>query len=1088
MGIKLVTFIWLFSIVAIIGSIAPAMIPEPALADPMVLKWHCANTPGSVPNKNDIISPSEVNRIAIGSDGKTFYAVDIPNASNADGSKGLYQSTDNGTSWNDSLSKCLYQAMSITEQSNFHVWNIAVAPDDVNFIAVVTNDNTSDLPRNVWISIDGGITWQNTRCPTNSNISTIDISMHHDSRYIAIGTRTGHGNGAIWILKYPDNYAWSPQGFNGDIMALKFSPNYITDGTIVLIYSDAVGTYLNAGIHDSVSNTTNWSAIYAESPPEVTTGAIGTSPKADQIIAANLELPADFAGQSPSLRRYYVSIDDSGATGKGGIYRIDDTVVYQLMSATTTKRISSIAYHGTCTSGKLLAGELLGNPCSATVMTWFTDSPTTCPIPCWYPAMKPPTGAAGTDNCTGSGYGNTQVAWSPDGSVTYAATASSAVLIPGANWPIPYLTGQALDESAFSLSLNNGETWNQLSLIDTKISWFADIAPAPDCSTAYLTSVNDNSGCSGFDSVWRSQSSPIGTYWERVLCTPTTDQRCAAGQTDLAILRLAGDKADGQVVFWAAAGTQKIMWSQDFGDYWTNIISPRLPVQDMTAEDSNTLYTLSADGWVQKFTFSGTGWVSHAAVPTKLDTGYSIATAYTGLTPDNDKGHIVVGGKGIGIYDVAYSVDGGTTFSSITTQLPTRGNTLVVLDSDYKENGEIFAINTGGMYEWSTYYGGGTWSYPLPEENNWATLWGGPSWPTLTTGLTISRNDSFYFSDTGGSYVRWALASAGLDPLVSFGTEPTTRLRICGGLASGEPTTIWLIDQRPYNPPQGGVWRYVDDLAWNGPTPTSPITNATVKYDPVSGRASGINITWQPSSLSKGYRIQIATDEYFTSQVADIGGASGGPFYTPPDLDAPALFIPPGGGTVHDGYGNTWTVPGLEAGHSYYWRVMVQNVATGDAIQSTWSWRESFTVKAGIPVHAPYQGPKLVAPDNGCLGYPVKQMSFSWSPYNETTEYRFILAKNANMTDIVVDTQVPTSAYQYPGILEYGTDYFWRVVAVEPYPSDWSATFCFCTAATAIPPLHQTPQATPLWVWIIITIGVILVIGLLNLILRRQSL
>lgn len=1072
----------LLAATAIIASMMPVISPEPVRADPGTLKWTRINTPGATLDKNDIVSPSEVNCIAIGSDGKTFYAVDIVNSDNTTGGKALYKSTDSGISWSDKISKHLYQAMTPAEQGNFRVWNVAIAPDNINFVAVVTNNSISNLPRNVWVSTNGGIKWEDTNCPAASNISTIDISTNYGNHDIAIGTRTGAGDGTIWMLKAPDYSTWTAQDFTGDIMALKFSPSYNSDATIATVYSDAAGTYLNAGLHDLDANTTDWTTVYGGSPPEITTGAAGTSPKANQIITADLELPSDFSGQAMSLRRCYISIDDAGATGTAGIYRFDDTAGYWLMPATTTKRISSIAYYGTYTSGKLLAGEVLGNPCSATVMTWFTDSPTTCPIPCWYPTIKPPTGAAGTDNCTGSGYGNAQIAWSPDGSIAYVGTASSTALVAGADWPNPYLSGEDLDESAFSLSHNNGETWNQLALIDTRISQLVDIAPAPDCSTVYLASVSDNLCCSGFDSIWRSQSSPIGLVWERVLCQPTTERACATGQTDTAILRLAGDKADGQIVFWAATGTQKIMWSPDFGDYWLNI-SPRFNVQDMAAEDSKTLYILNATGQVQKFTYSGTGWVSHATMPTGLDTGYSIATAYTGMTPDNDKGHIIVGGTGTGIYDVAYSTDGGATFTPITRFLPTRGNTLVAASSGYKHDGNILAINSGGMYCWGIYSG----------EDEWQAWWGGPSWPSPVTSLAISRNYGFYFSTPASAwasatpYIRWSAATAGLDTTVSLGTgtQPTRRLRICGGLVSGEPITAWIIDQRPYTPPQGGVWCYLDTLSWLGPTPTAPISQAVVNYDPVSGRASEINLRWQPRSLSKGYQIQIARDEDFALQVADIGGVWGGPFYTPPDLDAPALVIPPGGGTVTDSNGNTWTVPALEAGHTYYWKAKVQDVATGDAIKSPWSWRESFTVKAGLPVTTPYYGPHLLSPDNGYIGCPVKPASFSWSPFPETEKYRFILAKDAALTCIIVETEVPTSAYEYSGILDYNANYFWRVMALEPFPSDWSATFCFQTEAAPALPSPQAPQAATLWVWLIIAIGVILNIGLFILILRR---
>ena len=1078
---------WLLVILLIPGNILLAASQKPVLADSESLKWTRVNTPRAFPDRNDIVSPCEVNRIAIGSDGSTFYAVDIADADNTDGSRALYKSTDSGISWSDTPSQHLYQAMTPAEQANFRIWNIAVAPDNVDFIAAVTSDSISNLPHNVWFSRDGGAEWHNTNFPAADNISAVDISVNYGSRDIAIGTRTGIGSGTIWVLKSPEYNDWVNQGSNGDVLALKFSPNYDSDATIAIVYADTTGTYLNLGIHDLHANTTDWAIVYGGSPPEVAITP-GASPKSNQIISADLQLPLDFSGQALSLRRCYISTDDGGVTGNGGIYRIDDTVAYQLMSATTTRRISSIACFGNYASDKLLAGEILGDPCSASVPTWFTDSPTTCPIPCWYPAMKPLTGAAGTDDCTGSGYGygNTKVAWSPDGSTAYAGTASSDVLMPGAGWPLPYLTGQDLDESAFSITRNNGETWNQLALIDTKISRLVDIAPSPDCSNVYLASVSENIGCSGFDSVWRSQSSSAGGYWERVLCIPTTDHGCAVSQTDSAILRLAGDKADGQLVFWAAVGTRRIMWSLDYGDYWTNTINPTLPIQDLAAEDNSTLYILSGDGLVQKFTYSGTGWIPHAPVLTRLDTGYSITTAFTGLTPDNDEGQVIVGGSGTGSYDVAYSTDSGTTFIPITAQLPTRGNTMVVASSGYKSSGDIFAINTGGMYQWSVYYGGGTWSWPLPEKDRWSVLWGGPDWPTAITGLTIARNGSFYFADAWGAYIRWCFAAARLDPMVSFGTDPTTRLRICGGLIYGDPIVVWLIDQRPYSPPQGGVWEYMDDLFWNGPTPTSPVSNTAIKCDPVSGRAGHLDLMWKAESLSKGYRIQIAKDEDFKLQIADIGADFGGPFYVPPDLNAPALFVPPGGGTITDSDGNTWTVPALEAGHTYYWRVMVQDVATGDDIQSPWSWREIFTVRTCLPATHPYYGLQLLSPGNGRMGCPTKPASFSWSPFQSTQKYRFVLAKDAAMTNIVVDTELPTTSYSYEGTLDYGTDYFWRVMAVEPVPGEWSATFCFQTEGTPVshPELHPA-SPVPFWVWVITVCGALLDISLLILVLRR---
>ena len=1078
----------LLTIALVIILMLPVANLERVLAEPEVLRWTRIDTPGSVLSKNDVVSSSEISRIALGSDGRTLYVVDTANSDNTTGGKALYKSLDQGISWSDKLGKSLYESMTTAEQDKFRIWDVAVAPDDADFVAVVTNNGTSYWPRNVWLSTNGGVKWENIRCPATENISAIDISMDYGSRDIAVGIRSGFGDGNIWIIKTPKFGSWEAQDFIGDILALEFSSSYASDATVVVVYSDVAGTYLTSGIHDPEANFTNWETIYGISPQEITTGGAGTSPKADEIITADLELPSDFSGQSLGLCRCYVSIDDANATGNAGIYSFDRNTSYLLMPATESRRISTIAYYGTCSSGKLLAGEVLGDPCSAAVMTWLTESPVTCPVPCWYPSQKPPTGAAGIDNCTGFGYGNAQVAWSPDGSIAYAGTASSQTKATGANWTVPYLEGEDLDESAFSLSHNNGKTWNQLSLIDTRISHLIDIAPAPDCSTVYLASISDNVDCSGFDSVWRSLSSPIGIAWERVLCRPTTGQDCAAGQTDNAILRLGGDSPDGQVVFWAAVGTDSIWWSSDFGELWAEI-NPRFAVQDMAAEDSGTFYVLSADGWVQKFTYTGMGWRSTTTTPTGLDTGYSITTAYTGLRPDNDKGHVVVGSKGTGFYDVAYSNDAAASFTPITMPLPTRGNTLVVTSASYKSDGEVFAINNGGMYEWSTYYGGGAWDWPEPREGKWSTQWGGTSWPTSVTSLDISRKGGFYFCDSWAAYIRWSAASAGLEPAVGFGTEPTTRLRICGGMETDEPITVWLIDQRAYSPPVGGVWCYLDTLSWAGPAPIEPTTRDIIDCDPVSGRAGEINLKWKPRSLSRGYQIQIAKDENFSMIIADIGGNWAGPFYTPHDLDTPAMVIPPGGGTVFDRNGDNWTVPALEAGHTYYWRVKVQDVATGDAVKSPTSWRESFVIKTGFKVKSSSLGPQLLNPENGCNSVP-SQPAFSWAPVRGATKYELVLAQDAAMADVVIKTNMPTSAYEYRGGLVPGKAYFWRVRAVEPISSDWSIVGVFGVAeapeVSEITRDTELPAAT-VWVWLIIAIGVILDVGLIILVLHRRS-
>ena len=1069
-----------------------------ASAEPTVLKWVMVNTPGLMPDRHDIVSPCEINRLAIGSDGRTFYAVDIPHADRTTGAKSLYRSTDAGRTWSDTPGTRLYTAMNATIQINFRIWNLAIAPDNPSFIAVVTSNATKDAPANVWLSKDGGLQWENTHFPANEVISTIDVSPNYGGYDIAVGTRPANGGGSIWVLQTSATDTWqnqAPSGSLGDIIALRFSPQYSIDSAIIAVYSTMEGTFLNVGVRDKAANTTDWSVVYGGSPPEITVGAKGSSPKFHQIISADIDVPSDFCGHAAVLRRYYVSIDDNGATGTAGVYRFDDKVGYLLMKATDSRRISSIAYHGGFASGKLLIGELLGNPSLATVMTWFTDSPTTCPIPCWYPAMKPPTGAAGNGS---NAYANTQVVWSPDGTLAYAATASSLPLIPGPNWYTSFMSGNQLDESAFSVSRNNGETWNQLSLIDTKIDEFVDIAPSPDCSFVYLASVNRQPLYSGFDSVWRSQDPTGMCTWERVLCQTITE-----ANTRDCILQLPGDHADGQVVFWAARDTKKLMWSADFGDFWINV-NPTLVIQDIAAEDSNTVFVLDSAGYVQRMVWEGKGWISQSTVPTGLGCGYSISTAYTGVTPDNLKGRVFVGGNGTGDFDVAYSHDGGLSFTLIPTPLPTRGTTLVIATQGYETergaSGDIIAINPGGMYQWSTSYGGGSWAWPSPAPNQWATLWGGIDWPTPMTSLSISRNGGFYFTDMWGAYIRWNFAAAGMDISVNFGSQPSRKLKICGGLELEQPVTVWLIDECPYNPPKGCVWCYVDTLLWSGPVPLEPVSLGTISCDPVSGRNTEVNLRWRPVSLSLGYRIEIAKDEDFALKVADIGNTWGGQTsnlsrvhladprtpYVPPDTDHPALVIPPGGGLVTDRNGNTWAVPALEAGVKYYWRVTVQKVATGDYITSPSSWRETFVVTPGLPVQAPYLVPELTSPRNGAMDCNTTNLMFTWTQLPEVTKYEFVLAHDPQLRDVITQTTVDSTSYIYDKQLEPDRVYFWRVRAVEPILSDWSFVSVFRTKSPPLTGASTARQKIPAGPLIAIAIGVLLHISLLVLVVRSK--
>jgi hypothetical protein len=259
--------------------------------------------------------------------------------------------------------------------------------------------------------------------------------------------------------------------------------------------------------------------------------------------------------------------------------------------------------------------------------------------------------------------------------------------------------------------------------------------------------------------------------------------------------------------------------------------------------------------------------------------------------------------------------------------------------------------------------------------------------------------------------------------------------------------------------------------------------------DPVTGRNGQIDLSWEQLCLSTWYQLQIAKDKDFTLRINPTvnwgNGSTGvisavtGSILLKMDSTndtSPAAWIPPG------------SLP--EAGATYFWRIRSVKSATGQIADSPWSATRSFSVKPGFIINTPYYGVQLLSPNNGGTGVPIKPTQFSWSPWFNATKYQFDLAKDPEFKQMVISATTTTTAYQYSGALDYGTSYFWRVKAIEingqNIPSDWSATFSFQTEAAPMAPAPLQEPATPLWVWVTIAIGAILIISTLALVFKAR--
>jgi hypothetical protein len=1146
-----------FTLIA--GLVVPASLvrPQAADADPGVCKWEYILGPLSGSPTSAIQSCSELHDMAVGNDGKTI----VVTAYRTNHTRFYYS---NKTGYQFSGSK--WTALQRDLPAGAQVYSVAIAPDNPKFYAVTTDVEVpiGGGPREVWVTEDGGSNWEltNLNLPLGETIRCIDISVDYGGkRDIAVGTVTGAGTGDVYVRKSTGFTGWMKQNFNaaplgplGDFYAVKFSPTYAGDASLAVAFADSVtavggATWYNISQRGIDNNThANWAFNPAKSVEvrDPTWGA-GNSPGMGQLNKVDLELPSDFSGQAASLRRAYISLDSYGSgaakavSARDGIFRVDDTTVYTLMDTSNVaqKSIYSIAYFGTYASGKLLAGERMGFPCTATVPTWFTDSPTTCPIPCWYPALKPTTGAGNPITCTvgQDRVGAAVAAWIANGMLGLAITGSHAVTT-GAGWFNSWLGARVCDdESAFAISRNNGETWNQLTLIDTTISRFTDVAPTPDCKTVYLASVNEGTGCDEFDSVWRSSSNaevvsplpalPIGEYWERVL-TRVTAPDCTWAQTDKALLRIVPYCADpsGQIVAWGVYDTDSMFtngiaaWSPDYGDYWANI-TPRNPIQDFTFESSTVMYFLSPDGSVQKMPYTGTAWATTlSSIDTVLYGAHTIA-AYP-------EGKVLVGANSSyhgSLYAVSYSSNFNTDNPSFTVQslagkTPFYGDVHVAFHPNFKDNntyfindkgtdgGSVYRNNVAAQLRWADTdmmdAANGAVGCPAPiQEPQYGLVLAFTGEALYSAGFDASDNTTGVWrtiDDGTGKYgplsgmpkpgIAWDCLDVFVSPPaasagVRFTLEPSSSLKLCGCCTKDTDSTLYAIDNNIYSETSrtGLVWAFTDCMAKKGPKLITA-DKTLIGCDPVSGRAQEVNFCWEQLCVADAYDIEIAKSADFTIKIIDWVTEGCGTFLEPADVTQPCAYFPAGGRASGASELALWG--NLECGHTYYWRVKVRECATGQWARSPWSEVRSFTVKAGLPVTTPYYGPQLLAPNNGCLGCPVKPASFSWSPFKDTTKYKFQLVKDAAMTQVVREAEVPTTAYEYYDTLDYSSNYFWRVQALEPAPSDWSAIFSFQTEAAPPAAEPAAPAPTPLWVWVVIAIGAILVIVTLVLIFKTR--
>jgi hypothetical protein len=1098
-----------------------------------------------------------------------------------------WKSDDGGVTWTDITAKINGASNLPGPFFQFQFGGVAVAPDDEDWLAVAGTIYTPSMPVAcaVVASKDGGDNFTYTGDMDDGGgyssmmqiydlAVSIEVDDIHNIAVAGMNTLTpGNGRGTVYRLKagtwlsaaWEDtsditNYLGWAAGLANPIegvVAVAFSTNFDLDDTIVCLgidNSDSSVTgsaFLQSGAWDSSGGSWNAAAGFPSATKITADG--DTLLTGIYLRSVGLALPADYDGSDSGARAVFLYVDAYNTTTDlvgGWVFRADNNSLSAVVGPPGDPLLASIAVYGDADTGKVMIGEYIrwdndeDEPvpfnCCEGVRVWHTEELDFC-CPQWEGACKDPSGPY-----------MALVMYTPDGVKAYATTSGipdPEIIGHGSDWGDGGIDdddefwGGLWDESAFSVSLDDGVSFNQLSLIDTDIDWLADVAVCPDCSTIYLATVNtvdEGSDCfeacdsywdisggpptewqwvSGepypvcpvcdCDSVWRSYDD--GDTWERIF----HGEWYEGDSLGWPMLRLPCDAIEdccdqdpvspSGTIYLGLFGTRDIFYSRDCGQCWNDPPATKIDIQDFCVESENIVYVINDEGDFSMSTQYGRRWSD--AVNDGLDSGHNITCCC-------DQGLIVIGPCSCGSdRKVAWSDDGGENWN-LTDALPSAASGTVHVACDPVCENIIYAAASGsGIYR--TDITDGSWTDISAIDTNY-------------TGIVVAREGTLYASSDyipatvsdpcatrfgfDASYDIYSGVARNLDPcetaccgtedwdylicgLDTYGSTPTEwfdvwpdgALRICGCLSVATNSVLWAIDTQMYdvtdgagnNDGYGGLWSYEDCAAKLGPTLTSPADGAVLDCEPCAG-CDAANFTLKWERMCEACSYDIEIMDETGNVVVS---------WTDLDItgDPPSLFVD---GTTESGYYY------LECGMNYTWHVREANTSC-ECVHSPWSETWSFTVTVGAA-----DAIQLLAPTKGAMDVPIQNIGFSWTSVRNATSYSFILSPNANLTGALVSQDMSTTAFNYVGPLDYSKAYYWQIIAWEDGTRlTTSSIGVFNTMAEPVAPtppvvVEQQPapvinipaaqKITPTWIYAIIGIGAALAVVVIVLIVRTR--
>ena len=483
---------------------------------------------------------------------------------------------------------------------------------------------------------------------------------------------------------------------------------------------------------------------------------------------------------------------------------------------------------------------------------------------------------------------------------------------------------------------------------------------------------------------------------------------------------------------------------------------------------SHTISAVASDAAANTATSSVTVSVSNTvATKDTIPPTVSIASPANNSTVSGTVSITATASDNVGVTSVQFKIDGSNLGSALTaspyaaswssTGYANGNHTISAVASDAAGNTATSPVTVTVSNTSTQASANDLWIYQNALSAGWSNgSWGFTSGPTFTnaqpvyTGCTASIqaiqpsgaalrflsggwstlvpvNPSQY---VGVSFEIYSTSSVNLSvylmggpsgvtfPTVKYGSIPnsqwTTVTIPFSSLDPSNQTFTMLVIQDVSGK---SVTYYIDNVKLSGlaaPLLALPANAATNVASPVS-------ISWNPVSGATSCRIQVATDQHFSSVVEDTTVSSS----------------------------DAITLAGLQPGTTYYWWVCAHEGAATSQWSSTWSFATL----------APPAPPQLVSPVNGSTSKPLTD-TLSWSASQNATHYQIELSTSSSFSSMIIDDSTVTSTSRATGALSAGTTYYWRAQAINTAgQSGWSSvcSFTTLTPVASVPTLFS-PQ------------------------------